>query len=42
MMALLARARFVVGALAVCGFIALGTPAAAQQQASWSIRTPAW
>jgi formate dehydrogenase subunit gamma len=32
MMALLARARFVVGALAVCGFVALGTPAAAQQQ----------
>jgi formate dehydrogenase subunit gamma len=32
MMTLLARARFVVGALAVCGFIALGTPAAAQQQ----------
>jgi len=30
MMALLARARFVVGALAVC-FIALGTPASAQQ-----------
>ncbi len=32
MMALLARARFVVVALAVCGFIALGTPASAQQQ----------
>jgi formate dehydrogenase subunit gamma len=32
MMALLARARFVVGALAVCAFIALGTPASAQQQ----------
>jgi formate dehydrogenase subunit gamma len=32
MMALLARARFVVGALAVCGFVALGTPAVAQQQ----------
>lgn len=32
MMALLARARFVVGALAICGFFALVTPAAAQQQ----------
>jgi formate dehydrogenase subunit gamma len=31
MIALLARARFIVGALAVCGFIALGTPASAQQ-----------
>src|SRR5882724_9856435 len=31
MMALLARARFVVGALAVCGLIALGMPASAQQ-----------
>jgi formate dehydrogenase subunit gamma len=32
MMALLARAHFVVVALAICGFVALGTPAAAQQQ----------
>lgn len=31
-MALLARARFILGALAVCGFVALGTPASAQQQ----------
>jgi formate dehydrogenase subunit gamma len=31
-MALLARARFILGTLAVCAFIALGTPAAAQQQ----------
>jgi formate dehydrogenase subunit gamma len=31
-MALLAHARFIVGALAVCAFIALGTPASAQQQ----------
>jgi formate dehydrogenase subunit gamma len=31
MMALLARVRFILGALAVCGVIALGTPASAQQ-----------
>ena len=31
MMALLARARFIVGALALCAFIALGTPVLAQQ-----------
>ena len=31
-MALLARARFILGALAVCTFVALGTPATAQQQ----------
>jgi formate dehydrogenase subunit gamma len=31
-MTLLARARFILGALAVCTFIALGTPASAQQQ----------
>jgi formate dehydrogenase subunit gamma len=31
MSAVLARARYIVGALAVCGFIALGMPASAQQ-----------
>jgi formate dehydrogenase subunit gamma len=31
MMALLTRARFIVGTLALCAFITLGTPAAAQQ-----------